>query len=75
MAKCFLAVWLRLCEVAGLRPCSKRIDKPLVCLLLHGFGMRPSDSTAGKHGRRRGVQVTTCGQKPDVNLRFEHEYM
>jgi hypothetical protein len=45
----FVAVWLRLCRVAGLLVSTHRIDKPLICLVLHRFAFRPSaHATAGR---------------------------
>ena len=43
----FVAVWLRLCRVAGLQVSTHRIDKPLICLVLHRFAFRPSAHATG----------------------------
>ena len=41
-AKIWIGIWLRLCVDAGLRPCTGKIRKPLLCLVLqHTFGMLP----------------------------------
>jgi hypothetical protein len=40
LAKLWLAVWLRICLEGGIRPCTGKIHKPLLCLVLeHNFGM------------------------------------
>lgn len=42
LAKVWLAIWLRLCIDAGLRPWTGKMRKPLLCLVLqHTFGMIP----------------------------------
>jgi hypothetical protein len=40
LAKIWLAIWLRICLEGGIRPCTGKIHKPLLCLVLeHNFGM------------------------------------
>jgi pentatricopeptide repeat protein len=42
LAKIWLAVWFRLCIDSGIQPCTGKIRKPLLCLVLqHTFGMVP----------------------------------
>jgi hypothetical protein len=42
LSKIFLAIWLRVCLVAGFSPHTHRIDKPLLSLVLHRFGFVPT---------------------------------
>eukprot|EP00038_Savillea_parva_P016285 m.16486 g.16486 ORF g.16486 m.16486 type:complete len:903 (+) comp3390_c0_seq1:1-2709(+) len=49
-----VASWMRLCLMTGLEPCTNRIDKPLIALLLHKFGFVPA---AGTEGTRADVTV------------------
>ena len=41
LSKELLAVWLRMCRVGGLEPCTRTINKPLLSLSLTRFGFAP----------------------------------
>lgn len=47
LSSLFVAIWLHLCLEMGLTPCTTRIDKPIICLLLHKFGFRPRAEAGG----------------------------
>eukprot|EP00668_Euglena_longa_P034982 GGOE01044922.1.p1 GENE.GGOE01044922.1~~GGOE01044922.1.p1 ORF type:complete len:268 (-),score=16.24 GGOE01044922.1:5-808(-) len=41
LAAIFVALWLQLCARLGVRPSTRRIDKPLLSLVLQRFGFEP----------------------------------
>lgn len=52
-SRLFLAVWLRLCLLAGVSPSTSRINKPLLALTLTRFGFAPLPGSNGK----RAIEV------------------
>jgi GNAT superfamily N-acetyltransferase len=55
LSKVLLAVWLRMCDEAGLRPATAMINKPLLSLSLGHFGFTPTN--------QRGQLVTISAPK------------
>lgn len=54
----FLACWVQLCLEMGLTPRANRIDKPIICLLLHKFGFRPSGGIDVEISRGSGTDAS-----------------
>eukprot|EP00316_Scyphosphaera_apsteinii_P020695 CAMPEP_0119302974 /NCGR_PEP_ID=MMETSP1333-20130426/4490_1 /TAXON_ID=418940 /ORGANISM="Scyphosphaera apsteinii, Strain RCC1455" /LENGTH=350 /DNA_ID=CAMNT_0007305515 /DNA_START=123 /DNA_END=1172 /DNA_ORIENTATION=+ len=59
LSKLFLAIWLRMCKIAGVTPCTRTINKPLLSLSLASFGFTPTNS------RGHLVEVTTARRYRD----------
>ncbi|CAB9512361.1 expressed unknown protein [Seminavis robusta] len=51
-AKIFLAIWLQCCVDANLQPCTGKMNKPLLCLVLqHSFHFTPVPLSGGVRAR------------------------